>query len=113
MSDKALEETLLHEILHCVVGCFDHQPKWKRLAEKLNKEYNYNIQRCNSLDEKLGDKCAEQIRAKRRVEYKLYKGKCLDCGNEFGQRGKRKPKWYSHIDNYKCSHCKSNNLIVF
>ena len=47
-SEQALIDTLMHELLHTCKGCFNHKNEWKRLAEKVNKIYNYNIKRTYS-----------------------------------------------------------------
>lgn len=57
--EKALKDTLIHELLHAVDGCFNHGEKWQRLAEKVNKAYGYDIKRCTSEGEKGVQLCAD------------------------------------------------------
>lgn len=45
---KACLNTLLHELLHTVPGCFNHGKLWKLYANKLNKKYNLRITRCTT-----------------------------------------------------------------
>lgn len=49
---QALENTVLHELLHTVDGCFNHGEKWQSMASKVNKAYRYNIKRCSTSAEK-------------------------------------------------------------
>lgn len=57
--EKALKDTLFHELLHAVDGCFNHGEKWQKLAEKVNKAYGYDIKRCTSQEEKGVQLCAD------------------------------------------------------
>ena len=50
--DQKLKDTIVHELLHTVYGCFKHTGKWKLLAEKVNNELpEYNIKRTASYEE--------------------------------------------------------------
>lgn len=40
-----IKNTLAHEILHTLEGCFNHGPKWKCYALKMNWKYGYCISR--------------------------------------------------------------------
>lgn len=53
VSDEAAKETIIHEIIHTIPGCFDHGRQWQIAAEKINAKYpKYNIKRTNSPEEK-------------------------------------------------------------
>ena len=52
VSDEATETTMIHELLHSCKGCFNHGNEWKRLANKVNKAYGYNVKRVTTSDEK-------------------------------------------------------------
>jgi predicted RNA-binding Zn-ribbon protein involved in translation (DUF1610 family) len=47
-SIKDIKETLAHEVLHTCPNCLNHQLQWKIYANKMNKEYGYNIKRSSS-----------------------------------------------------------------
>ena len=49
---SGLKNTIIHELLHSCKGCMNHGENWKRLAEKVNRAYGYNIKRTSSSDEK-------------------------------------------------------------
>lgn len=38
-----MEDTLVHEMVHCCRGCFDHGAEFQRVARQLDK-YGYNVQ---------------------------------------------------------------------
>lgn len=52
VSDIALMNTLVHELLHTVEGCFDHTGKWKTLADKITNTSELTIKRTDSCEEK-------------------------------------------------------------
>ena len=96
VSDKALESTMIHEILHTVEGCQNHGSKWKKLANKVNEAYGYDIKRTTSPEEK-GEEVAKLCS---KIEFK-HAIKCKKCGYEiFFQReckSTKHPNWYTHI----------------
>lgn len=51
-NEQGLKETIIHELLHSCKGCMNHGEKWKRLAQKVNRAYGYNIKRCSSAEDK-------------------------------------------------------------
>ena len=75
VSDMALANTLAHEMLHTVKGCMNHGKEWKRLADIMNAEYGYNIQRATSASEK-GIKEAESTRKEETYHYIIH---CENC----------------------------------
>lgn len=52
LPDEAAKQTIIHELLHSVDGCMNHGTNWKRVADKVNRVYHYNIKRTTSYDEK-------------------------------------------------------------
>jgi len=58
--ERALKDTLIHELLHAVDGCMNHGDKWQRLADKVNKAYGYDIKRCTSQEEKGVELCNDK-----------------------------------------------------
>lgn len=43
VSENALIDTLMHEVLHTVDGCMNHGKKWKECAKIINSRYGLNI----------------------------------------------------------------------
>jgi hypothetical protein len=108
--DKALEETMYHELLHCVDGCMNHGKKWLQLAELVSDCYSVNITRISDDIEKFGEEYANEVIAMRESERKTYTLKCADCGISFTKSGYRSPKWYAHPERFVCK-CGSKNLV--
>lgn len=92
VTQEQLENTMLHELLHTVDGCFSHTGKWLRLAEKVNREFGYRIQR-----ESECEYAAERNEQRNPVKYICA---CEKCGVEWKYKrwGKvcENPKRYTH-----------------
>lgn len=39
-------ETMIHEVVHTVDGCWNHGRKWQHIIDKINRKYGYNISTC-------------------------------------------------------------------
>lgn len=77
VSDEAAKNTIVHEILHTVVGCQNHGKKWKALAKLMNDTYGYSIKRCDSKEEKGVD--GSKLKPDR------YEIKCEKCGKVYSR----------------------------
>ena len=100
---ESLENTIIHEILHTCPSCLDHGKEWKRRADKVNREYGYNIKRTVTLDESgvseviINDyerkpkymcqckKCGSKVSKYRMCDFVKYPQfyKCAKCGGDF------------------------------
>lgn len=95
--DKAIETVIIHELLHTVKDCFNHGDKWQYYAERMNREYGYNIKRTASSSEYN----VEPIIIKKVYRYKVV---CNQCNHEsFYQK---KSKVIENISHYRCGRCK-------
>ena len=103
--ERALLETLYHELLHCVDDCMNHGEKWQELAELVNDCYMVNITRASSDEEKLGVEYASEVREVKQQSLKIFAVQCVDCGNKCTRHGMRSPQWYAHPERYQCSKC--------
>lgn len=74
VDDKSLMDTIVHELLHTVDGCFCHTGKWKMLADRITATSNLTIKRTTSNEEKNIER-----------EPYLYICKCEKCGKEIGR----------------------------
>ena len=92
VDNKALETTVLHELLHTVNGCFNHGNKWQNMANKINNRYGYNIKTTTSHEEK----------GIEREPYK-YMVKCQSCGREVGRY--KMSSIIQNPQNWKCGCC--------
>lgn len=93
--EKGLKETIHHELLHSCKDCMNHGDNWKRLAQKVNIAYGYNIKRTNSAADK-GVLEETEPPIKHRVV-------CLDCGHVYKRT--RASKLITHTDHYRCGYC--------
>lgn len=103
-SEQALIDTLMHELLHTCKGCFTHKNEWKRLAEKVNKIYNYNIKRTVSAVD-----YGIEIETEDIAEPK-YKIQCTGCGQVYTRQ--RKSKVVAHPENYRCYDCGGELILI-
>ena len=92
VDNKALETTVLHELLHTVNGCMNHGHNWQNVANKVNSRYGYNIKRTTSSEEK----------GIERTPY-TYMVKCKDCGCEIGRY--KMSNVIQRPQNYRCGCC--------
>lgn len=96
VDEKSLLNTLYHELLHCVDGCFNHGEKWQRLADLVNDCYNMDISRCTDAKTKLGEMADDYDTRK------TFSCECLECGMIHTKKGYRQPKWYAHPQYFSC-----------
>ena len=93
-TDEQIKSTILHELIHTMPNCFNHQKQFKAMCDKY---YNLaNIRKSQEFDSVL-------IR-KARVNYK-YKIVCENCGEVLAYRD-RATKVIKHYDRYVCKKCK-------
>ena len=107
VSDKSLENTILHELLHTVKGCQNHGTKWTHYADIVNRKYGYEIQR---VDGDVDDASIALAKAQMRNSYK-YKVFCPTCGAKWLYS--RKTKTVSHPDWYRCGRCKTTLEVEY
>lgn len=91
---REVMETLVHEVLHTVEGCFNHGTLWKRYAGLMNKKHGYNISRTSSrqMDSLMKEEIFKSI-------YK-YSIDCKECGKSALRQ--RKSKIVKNPENYIC-----------
>lgn len=96
VSDEAAKDTIMHEILHTVDGCFDHKAKWQAMADKVNM-FGYKVKRCTSAWEKGIDSSLMET-----THHKTYIIRCEKCGAEVIRHRKSDfvicPNFYVHGD---------------
>ena len=94
LDDKAAKDTIVHELLHTIPGCFKHTGKWKRYADTVNFLLpQYCIKARSSYE----DKGLEDPRPEPVYRYVL---KCQDCGTEI--RRQKKNAAVEHPERYRC-----------
>ena len=88
--ERAVMQTLAHEVLHTCYGCTNHGKRWKGYAARMNAAYGYEIARTDSC-EKLG------VPDTKKVRYLLV---CTKCGAQI-RRSRRSPL-VDHPERYRC-----------
>ena len=91
------KKVIIHEILHCCEGAFNHGEKWKRLAETVNKKLGYNISRYYDPSEV---RCIENEQRKKAK----YIFRCTGCGQTV-YRYRRSKSADNFCSLYRCSKC--------
>ena len=91
-----LKNTIVHELLHTVKGCFSHKDKWKQLAQFVNSSLPYyNIKRTTDLNGLGLDSIKEP-----NFKYVL---RCKKCGCEIKRQ--RQSKAVKNYKYYRCGKC--------
>ncbi len=93
LNPEKAKETIMHELIHSIDGCFDHKNKWQNIVSLVNRKYGYTISRCVDA----GNDYREQAYERN------YKVKCLGCGHETSRE--RISKLIKHPEAYKCGIC--------
>lgn len=98
-SERAVRNTLIHELLHTCPGCLNHGPKWKTYACIVQQRSGYNITRAGG--DKDADSVIEAARREKRAGYQTqYLLVCTKCGQEFTRY--RKSNLVLHPEKYRC-----------
>lgn len=94
VSDIAVKNTIIHELLHTCPGCFKHTGRWKQYADRVNRYLpQYNIKRTTSAEEK-------GVAVRRKEPVYRYILKCCDCGYEI-KRQKQTVVISLYLNNFK------------
>ena len=95
---EALQNTIIHEILHTCPGCDNHGYEWKRRAMKVRKELGYNIKTCDSSKDKgvSNEVTREYVKPK-------YIVRCTKCGREVNKQ--RMCGIVQHPSLWRCGVC--------
>lgn len=96
VSDTAVKDTIIHELLHTCPGCMKHTGNWKMLANLVNQKYpQYHIKRCTTNEEK-------GLPAKPR-KAPNYAVACTQCN--FKTYRQNRSSVVAHPENYRCPNC--------
>lgn len=105
IDDKAVMETIIHEILHTVEGCMNHGKKWKSLGKIVEREFGYCITRTSDYN-KFSDSLEKKMEVERATKKSNYVFKCAGCGQII--RRERMSKFVKYYKHYKCGVCGGN-----
>ena len=97
IDDQIALNTIMHELLHTVKGCFKHTGKWKTYAEYINSKLpQYNIKRIATQTE------MNSIIERKPPVYK-YVLRCTKCGAEIKRQ--KLSKVITDYKRYRCGKC--------
>jgi predicted SprT family Zn-dependent metalloprotease len=102
IEDKAVMETIIHEILHTVSGCMNHGKKWKSLGKIVEREFGYKITTTDSYA-KFSNRLAEERKVERNTKKHNYVFRCEDCGQTIYRE--RMSKFVQYYKHYRCGKC--------
>lgn len=84
VDDRATLNTIMHELLHTVLSCLNHNGKWKVYAELVNRRLpKYNIKRVAKESE-------TGIIVERKTPVYRYILRCTKCGQEIKRQKETK-----------------------
>ena len=97
VDDQITLNTIMHELLHTVPGCFTHKGKWKLYADYINKKLpQYTIKRVSKESE-------VNITIDRKQPVYKYILRCSKCGQEVKRQ--KKTKVITNYKRYRCGNC--------
>ena len=100
VDDKAVKNTIMHELLHCTRDGNNHAVGWKRLANIVNRKLGYNITRTN----KYSDFGLQAPAPREDYKYEIV---CSNCGEVIGKRKRRS----NVTSKYVCGKCKGKLIM--
>ena len=97
VDDQITLNTIMHELLHTVPGCFTHKGKWKLYADYVNKKLpQYTIKRVSKESE-------VNITIDRKQPVYKYILRCSKCGQEVKRQ--KETKVITNYKRYRCGNC--------
>lgn len=102
----ALKETVMHEIIHCVDGCFNHGENWKRVVAMVNKEYGYHIGRTDTYKD-MGFE-TNPLKREHKAKYRVI---CNKCNHKWDYERASKTVQICRENRAKCS-CGGKSFTV-
>lgn len=97
VDDQITINTIMHELLHTVPGCFTHKGKWKLYADYVNKKLpQYTIKRVSKESE-------VDITIDRKQPVFKYILRCTKCGQEVKRQ--KETKVITNYKRYRCGNC--------
>ena len=97
VSDQLALNTIMHELLHTVGGCFNHNGKWKVYAEMVNNKLpQYDIRRVAKPSD-------TNVIFERKMPVYKYVLRCKKCGQEIKRQ--KMSKVITNFKRYRCGKC--------
>lgn len=93
----ALENTIIHELIHTAPNCSGHGATWQKYAELVRKKLNYNIQRVDSCEDK-----GVSISLIKELHPPKYTVVCQKCGAQINRYKTSDLVKYPQLYKHKC-----------
>ena len=97
--ENDMKNTIIHELLHAIDrNTNGHNGRWSAMARDVSAKLPYGRiqQYCDN------DKVKNRNMVKPMKRYAI---RCKCCGKVTAVKGYRAPKWYTHVENYRCGLC--------
>jgi hypothetical protein len=98
---RCLEESIIHEYIHTLKGCWNHGDKFKYWCNIINRMYGYNL-KATTLASEYG------LSTSKITEQSKYTMKCEKCGHTYSYM--KKPHY--PVSNYFCTKCGSKYMTL-
>jgi len=109
-SPEHVHNTIVHEVIHSVTGCMNHQYKWKYVARQVNAKYQFTpIERLGH-DENYYNNYS-RAKSQTRYPYK-YRVICEGCDTSWKYKKKSHIVQVAPLGRCTCPHCKSKKFRV-
>ena len=104
LEDNFIKNTIMHELIHCIPYCNNHGTEFKKYANIININYNYDVSRVGNKKKDFEKSNIEYIEPQN-YNYKII---CKNCKQEFyRQRLSRKI-----IKKYRCIKCRGTFDVI-
>lgn len=97
LEDSIIKNTIMHEMIHCLPYCNNHGKEFKKYANLINTNYNYNISRVGNRKDDY-EKSNIEFKEEKKYNYKII---CKGCGQEFYRQRLNK----NFTRKYRCGKC--------
>ena len=108
MNKKIILEVLLHEFIHTISGCFNHDIKFVDIMNKINKAENLNISVVLN-----GDEMAQTLVANNAINsFHKYEIICAECGKHLAYVDRKSHSIIKYSFLYSCKACGGKIRII-
>lgn len=104
LEDNIIKNTIMHELIHCIPYCNNHGAEFKKFANLINVNYNYDVSRVRD-KKKDFEKSNIEYKETKNYNYKII---CKGCKQEFYRQ--RLNKNFTRI--YRCGKCSSTFEVI-
>lgn len=104
LDEKIIKNTIIHEIIHCLPYCNNHGKEFKKYANYINENLQYNITRVGNKKEDY-EKSNKEFNEESKYKYKI---RCKKCGYIYLRKRLKK----DFTKKYRCGKCQGKLELV-